>query len=370
MDLYSKYKADIDSLVNNDGRVEIPIGNKVVSDNNNAFIIAEAANNHMCNMSLAKQLVDKAFDAGADAIKFQTYKASKLVREAATLYWNGEETSQLEYYSQLDKFDSNDYKELFDYAYSKGILPFSTPFDLDSANMLNSLSVELYKVASCDLPDYRLLRQLASFGKPIILSTGGSTLDEIDKAIDVIYQEVNFKVILLACMLSYPTPDADANLRKIVALRERYPWMIVGLSDHTEPDENMIIPSVAVSLGARVIEKHYTLDRKMTGSGHFFSVNPGDLTKMISNIRLTETVMGNHGLKVEEVERAACENARRSIVADSFIAEGTIITSDLLGMKRPADGLSPSQIDDVLGKKALKNFDQDELIAMEYLSSK
>jgi len=367
MSLYSRHKDNIDNLVGTDGVIGVTVRDKVIDNNSNTFVIAEAANNHMCDMKLAKELVDKAYEAGADAIKFQTYKAAKLVRADATLYWNGKETSQLEYYSNLDKFDSDDYEELFDYANTKGILPFSTPFDTASATMLNELAMEIYKIASCDLPDHRLLRHIASFNKPIILSTGGATLEEVDDAIDVIYSEGNFKVILLACMLSYPTPDQDANLRKITALKERYPWLVVGLSDHTEPDDNMIIPSLAVSLGAKVIEKHYTLDRTLTGSGHFFSVNPDDLTKMIENIRLAEVVLGEDGFKVAEVEQAAREKARRSIVAEVPISKGSVITSDMLGMKRPADGLPASKIDDVIGKIASKDIDRDEPISLSLL---
>jgi sialic acid synthase SpsE len=369
MNLYKKYKESIESLKNKKGVIEVKIGAKLVSDKSPTFIIAEAANNHMCDMKIAKKLVDNACVAGADAIKFQTYKANRLVRKEATLYWDGKETSQLEYYSNLDKFDKDDYIELFDYAIKKGILPFSTPFDVHSASMLNDLSARLYKIASCDLPDKRLLRHVASFDKPIILSTGGSTLDEIDQAIDVFYQEGNFKIILLACMLSYPTPNKDANLRKILKLKERYPWLVIGLSDHTEPDKNMVIPSLAVALGAKVIEKHYTLDRSLKGSGHFFSVSPEELESMIENIRLTEIVLGNHEFNVEDVELPARKNARRSIVADKPIAKGVIITSNMIGMKRPADGLSPSKIDEVIGKKTTKDIGQDELILMDFLSA-
>jgi N-acetylneuraminate synthase len=368
LELYAKYKKAIEGLQNKDGLIEVKIGKKLLNNGSSTFIIAEAANNHMCDMEMAKKLVDKACEAGADAIKFQTYKADRLVRKEATSYWDGKQISQLEYYSKLDKFDKNEYVELFDYAKEKNILAFSTPFDVQSASMLNDLSAGLYKIASCDLPDKRLLRHIASFNDPIILSTGGSTLEEIDLAIDTLYEGGNFKIILLACMLSYPTLNKDANLRKIVSLKDRYPWMIIGLSDHTEPDENMVIPSLSVALGAKVIEKHYTLDRKMTGSGHFFSVNPEDLSAMIKNVRLTETVLGKHNFNVEDAELPARDNARRSIVAAEPIPKGTIITSDMIGMKRPADGLSPSRIDEVVGKKSTKNIGQDELIALDFLS--
>jgi len=366
MDIYEKYKGEINNKCKN-GRMHINIVDDVVGDERAVFVIAEAANNHMCSIEMAKDMIDRAVDSGANAIKFQTYKAEKLARKGATLYWNGKETSQVEYYSRLDKFEEKDYRELFRYAKTKGIVPFSTPFDLDSAEMLNGVGADLFKIASCDITDHRLLRCVAKFNKPVILSTGASTPDEIDSALDIFYDENNFNVILLACMLSYPTHNKDANLRRITALRKKYPWMVIGLSDHTEPDENMIIPSLAVALGAKVIEKHYTLDREMTGSGHFFSVNPDNLRDMIDNIRLAEITLGCEDLIVDEAEVAARENARRSIVADQFIKKGTIVTSEMLGMKRPADGLPGSVIDQVIGKEAIGDIGQDQLIAFDML---
>lgn len=343
----------------------IRVGERRIGKGEPAFVIAEAACNHMCQLDMARKMIDLAFEAGADAIKFQTYKAEHLARKMATAYWAGQKISQIDYYRKLDKFGVKEYAELFNYAKDKGIIAFSTPFDIDSASMLNELGMQLFKIASCDLPDTRLLRHVANFNKPIILSTGASTPEEIDQAILTIFETGNFQLILLACTLSYPTKNEDANISKIKSLQQRYPGMIIGLSDHTEPDEDMIIPSVGVAMGAKVIEKHYTLDRSMTGSGHFFSADPDDLKKMVLNIRLVETVAGSQELKVFEAEEAARNNARRSIVAAKFIKKGEVITAEMLGMKRPADGLPGYMIDEIIGKKAKTDIEADENIMME-----
>jgi N-acetylneuraminate synthase len=347
--------------------MEIAVCGRMIGDAYPAFIVAEGACNHMCDMSLAYRMIDQAVEAAVDAIKFQTYKAEKLARQGAKLYWEGRETSQLEYYRRLDRFGRDEYEKLFQYARAKGIIAFSTPFDVESASMLNDLGMPLFKIASCDLPDFRLLRHVARFHKPVILSTGGSTEEEIDKAVAAIQEEGNHQLILLACVLSYPTAYRDANLLRIRKIRGRYPDFIVGLSDHTPPDAHMIIPSLGVCLGAKVIEKHYTLDRTMTGSGHFFSVNPDDLKKMVENIRLAETVLGNPALGASKAEEAARANARRSIVADRPIHRGEIITSSMIGMKRPADGLEGFMLDKVIGKRARFDIAADQTISLDML---
>lgn len=340
---------------------------KKIGEGHPTFVIAEGACNHMCDMDLARRMIDAAAWAGADAIKFQTYKAKNLVRKEAKLYWEGKETSQLEYYARLDRFGRDEYRELFDYASEKGIIAFSTPFDLESASMLNDLGMPIFKIASCDLPDSRLLRHVAEFGKPVILSTGGSTPEEIDRAVVDILETGNHRLILMACMLSYPTPNEFANLLQIRSLQGRYPSSIIGLSDHTEPDSHMVIPALATAVGARVIEKHFTLDRTMSGSGHFFSVNPKDLEMMIENVRLAEMVLGNPDLEVAEKEKAARENARRSIVAEVRIGQGEIINSSMIGMKRPGDGLPGWMIDRVLGRRAKQDIGVDEALSLDML---
>lgn len=346
-------------------RREIAVEGRKIGEGRPAYIIAEGACNHMCDLGMAREMIGRAAEAGADAIKFQTYKAERLTRKSAVTYWQGKEIPQIEYYKRLDRFGAKEYEELFAHAREKGIVGFSTPFDLDSASMLNNLGMPLFKVASCDLPDTRLLRHVAGFGKPIILSSGGSTPEEIDRAVATIFEAGNHQLVLMACMLSYPTTNEEAHLLRIRSLKERYPSIVIGLSDHTEPDPHMIIPSLAVALGASVIEKHYTLDRSMTGSGHFFSMNPEDLKKMVANVRLAETVLGNGSLGVARQEEAARNSARRSIVAERPIRQGEVIESSMLGMKRPADGLPGWMMDHVVGKRAKRDIEADEAISLE-----
>ena len=339
----------------------IKIKNKIISKESPVFVIAEGACNHMCNMELAKKMIDEAFIAGADAIKFQTYKAKKLVAEDTSAYWNYSSVkSQYEYYKKLDKFDRPDYKILFNYAKDKDVVVFSSPFDIDSADMLNDLGAPLFKIASCLITDKRLLQHIARFNKPLILSTGGSDLIEIQEAVDTIYSQGNYDLIIMACTLSYPTKNKDAHLLRIRKLAELFPEAIIGYSDHAEPDENMIIPSIAVALGAKVIEKHFTLDRTWTGSGHSFSVDPSLLKKMVQNIRLTEEVLGKEALEVKEAEQKTRESARMSIIARCSIRKGEIIKEDMLIVRRPGLGISPKLLDEVIGKKAKKDISPNE----------
>ena len=344
---------------------EITVGGKIIGVGHPAFLIAEAACNHMCDLGLAKKMIDLAADARVDAIKFQTYKAERLTRKGAMTYWRGKRIPQIEYYRKLDRFGAPEYEALFTHGREKGVITFSTPFDVQSAEMLNDLGAPLFKIASCDLPDSRLLRRVAGFGKPVILSTGGSTMEEIERAVATIFSAGNHQLILMACTLSYPAANEDANFLRIRALKERYPGIIVGLSDHTEPDAHMVIPAVGVALGAKVIEKHYTLDRSLRGSGHFFSMNPEDLKKMVQNVRLAESVLGDGELGVAEAENSARNSARRSIVAEQDIRRGETIESSMLGMKRPAEGLPGWMMDALIGKRAKMNIQADQAISMD-----
>lgn len=346
----------------------ISINGRAIADDQPAFVVAEAACNHMCDMALAKEMIDAAAAAGADAIKFQTYKAEKLVTKDAVAFWGQEKVSQIEYYRRLDRFGRDEYQELFAYADQRGIIPFSSPFDAESTEMLAAIGMPVFKIASCDIPDLRHLRQVADYGRPIILSTGASTVEEIDRALETIFEQGNYQLMLLACTLSYPTRNEDANLRRIQTLRERYPGVIVGISDHTEPDSHMVIPAVAVALGARIVEKHYTLDRSMSGSGHFFAVDPGSLRMMVANIRVTQTVLGDGALGVAASEQKAWESARRSIVAEVAIGKGDLVREEMLGIKRPgSNGIPASELGTIVGKRAVVDIAPDTFITMEML---
>ena len=328
----------------------IEVSGKRIGNNEDVFVVAEAACNHMCDLDLAKRMIDNAAEAGADAIKFQTYKAERLVTSLANAYWGNEKSTQLEYYKNLDKFDQREYQQLFDYAKQRGMVAFSTPFDIESANMLNEIGMELYKIPSCEINNIALLKHVAKFNKPIILSTGAATVVEIDNAVNAIFGEQNYNLVLLACTLSYPTDNENANLNRISTLLKLYPDITIGLSDHTRPDKHMVIPALAVAMGARVIEKHYTLDREWTGSGHFFSIQPDDLKEMVHNIKLAKTVLGTDRLGITTSEQRAVIGARKSIVASMDIKKGTRLTKDMLTFKRPGTGLPPEKLNELIGR--------------------
>lgn len=351
-------------------RKDISVDARVIGKDAPVFIVADAANNHMCVLENAKLMIDKAKEAGVDAIKFQTYKAERLVVRTAQSYWSysGTSTSQFEYYKNLDKFNAEDYRQLFAYAQDKGIICFSTPFDVESAEMLNELGMKIFKVASASIPDIRLLRKIASFKKPVILSTGGATLSEIKETLCIFLEEGNFDIALLACTLSYPTPNEHANILKVKALMREFADFIIGLSDHTAPDENMIIPSLAVPLGIKIIEKHYTLNRSWKDSGHSFSVEPADLKKMVENIRLAELAMGKETVDYTAQEEAARLGARGSIVANRDIKKGERITDSMLAVKRPGSGMCPSKIYEVIGRIAKRDIKEEEQISFENIS--
>jgi N-acetylneuraminate synthase len=349
--------------------LSMKIKNKIISVASPAFVIAEGACNHMCDMKLAKRMIDEADTAGADAIKFQTYKAERLVVEDAAVYWDyASVKSQYEYYKKLDKFDRKEYRELFDYAGEKEIVVFSSPFDAQSADMLNELGVPLFKVASCLIPDKKLIRRIAGFHKPLIISCGASTLAEIKSAVEAVYAEDNYELVLMACTLSYPTDNANAHLLRIRKLAELFPEAIIGYSDHTPPDENMIIPALAVAMGAKVVEKHFTLDRAMSGSGHAFSVDPPLLKKMIENIRLSEETLGSGDLGVRPAEEKTRSSARMSILAARAIKKGEVIKEEMLIFRRPGTGISVADIERVVGKTAKRDIAANEFLGWDSLA--
>lgn len=342
----------------------IKIGDTTIGGDAPTFIVAEGACNHMGDMETAKEMTRQAAKAGADAIKWQAHKAERLTTAHAKPFWDTDETSQLDYYRKLDGFGRDEYAELFEYADQLGIIAFCTPFDVESVKMLDELDMPLFKVASADITNIPLSLAIRRTAKPVILSTGASTRNEIDAALTYLYPS---QVVLMACTLSYPTAPDKANLNRIRTLKTFYPHHVVGLSDHTLPEAYAPIPALAVALGAGVIEKHYTLDRDMPGSGHFFAATPSKLQHMVRLIRTTEDALGHGALGVMDIERLAYEQARRSIVANEDIPKGATIGKWMLALKRPGTGMPPNKVGDVVGKKATRDIAADTLIGLEML---
>ena len=330
------------------------------------LIIAEAGVNHNGSIELAKKLVEKAKEAGVDYIKFQTFKASKLVTKAA---------KQAEYqqknigkegdgqYNMLKKleFTPSQYNELVEYCNLRGVKFFSTAFDFDSIDYLHSLNLGLWKIPSGEVTNYPFLKRIAAFNEPTILSTGMCDLEDVMAAVEALYNNGLFKenLILLHCNTEYPTPFEDVNLKAMDALRQEF-GVEVGYSDHTKGIE---VPIAAVALGATVIEKHFTLDRNMEGPDHKASLEPDELKAMVSAIRNIEKAVGGDGTKhVSESEKKNIAIARKSIVAACDIKTGEVFTEQNLTVKRPGNGISPMRWEEVVGTKAKRDFSEDDLI--------
>jgi len=328
----------------------------------NIFIIAEAGVNHNGDIRMAKELIDAAKSAGANAVKFQTFKAEHLVSKVAQkadYQKQATETdeSQLEMLKKLE-LSFGDFKDLKKYCEKKEILFLSTAFDLDSINFLESLEMPIYKVPSGEITNLPYLMKIASFGKPVIISTGMSDLDEVGLALEVLRDNGAGTMTLLHCNTQYPTPFEDANLKAILTLKERF-GLAVGYSDHTLGIE---APIAAIALGATVIEKHFTLDKSLEGPDHKASLDPQELKTMVTSIRNIEVALGD-GIKQPSVsETMNIEVARKSIVARRNIVKGEIFTQDNLTVKRPGNGISPMKWFEVLGMSAKRDFCEDELI--------
>lgn len=331
------------------------------------LIIAEAGVNHNGSLEIAKRLVDEASSAGVDIIKFQTFKAEKLVSKAAKQaeyqkknIGKGEETQ----YAMLKKLElSNEqHEELIAYCNLKNIRFFSTAFDMDSIDYLHSLNLGLWKIPSGEITNYPYLKKIASYKEPVILSTGMCELSDIENAIYVLVANgvSKDKITVLHCNTEYPTPMKDVNLKAMLEIKENF-GVKVGYSDHTEGIE---VPIAAVALGAAVIEKHFTLDKHMEGPDHKASLEPSELKAMVKSIRNIEQALGSGHKTVSESERKNIEIARKSIVAAKDIKEGEIFTEDNITVKRPGNGISPMEWEYVLGKKAKRDFQEEELIEL------
>jgi N,N'-diacetyllegionaminate synthase len=334
-------------------------GDKLFKDK--CFIIGEAGVNHNGDIEIAKKLIDVACDAKVDAVKFQTFKAENLVtKNAEKAKYQKETTGDGSQFEMLKKLELSyeDHLILEQYCENRGTMFISTPFDFESVDLLQKLNMPLYKVSSGDLTNIPFLMYIAILNKPMIISTGMANLGEVEKAVQAIKRVGNDQINLLHCTSNYPTAYEDVNLSAMLTLKNAFK-VTVGYSDHTEGIE---IPIAAVAMGAKIIEKHFTLDKNMGGPDHKASLNPAELKQMVNSIRNIEKAIGD-GIKVcNKNEESTKKLARKSIVAGKRIKSGEIISYENITFKRPENGVSPLFIDEIVGKVAIYNIDIDEFI--------
>ena len=327
-----------------------------------SYIIAEAGVNHNGSLELAKNLVDKAKEAGADCVKFQTFIANKIVsKNAAKADYQKKQTESAESQHEMLKkleLSFDDFIELNNYCKEIGIEFLSTAFDFESIDFLNQLGMQVWKIPSGEITNLPYLIKIAKLNKKVILSTGMSTMREIEDAVNILKDHGASELIILHCTTEYPTPYEDVNLNAMLAIKERFGYE-VGYSDHTMGIE---VPIAAVALGAKVIEKHFTLDRTMDGPDHKASLEPSELKTMVDAIRNIELSMGTGIKEPADSEKKNIAIARKSIVANQSIKKGDILTETNLTVKRPGDGISPMKWFEIIGTKAIRDFEEDELI--------
>lgn len=331
------------------------------------YIIAEAGVNHEGSMDTAKRLIDEAKEGGADAIKFQTYKAETIASKDSPAYWDTTKEpteSQYKLFKKHDKFWKKEFVELKKYCQKSDIEFMSTPFDVEAADFLNDL-MDVFKISSSDITNKPFIEYICNFQKPVILSTGASFLHEIEEAVYWI-ENKGVPLALLHCVLNYPTDDKNAHLGMIRGLKKKFPNLMIGYSDHTMPKEMKVL-EIATLLGSMIIEKHFTHDKTLPGNDHYHAMDKDDLNKFNKMLDEILTIVGNEKVHALEIESKSRANARRSLVAKQNIPKEKKIDYHDLTWKRPASGISPRFIDDVIGKKAVSEIKADEVLIWEKL---
>lgn len=349
---------------------EIRLGARRITEESLPYVIAEIGVNHEGSLDLARKLIYLAKQGGADAAKFQTYKADLLASTHSPAYWDLTKeptTSQHKLFQKYDSFGPPEYGELARYCEEIEIDFVSTPFDSGAVELLDPL-MPFFKIASADLTNTPLLRLVAGTGKPVVLSTGASTSSEVAEAVKTLRASGCSELSLLHCVLNYPTADDDANLGMITALRHEYPDTLIGYSDHTVPDEQMTSLCTAFLLGARVIEKHFTHDKSLPGNDHYHAMDVHDLSRFLANVARLDRMIGSTAsvasIESEEISRL---NARRSIVLDADAAAGTELSEGMLTYKRPGTGVSPVHWDEVIGRRLARALERDHVLQWEDL---
>ena len=350
---------------------KIKFGDRAVGKSDLPYVIAEIGVNHEGSLATAKLLIESAKRGGADAAKFQTYKAGLIASKFSPSYWDTSKeptTSQYELFTKYDSFGEAEYKELAEHCKKYEIEFVSTPFDLGAVDMLNPL-VRYFKIASADITNPPLLKKVAQTRKPVILSTGASNIGEIDAALAILRGAGASEICLMHCILNYPTRNENAHLGMLIDLRNRYPELLLGYSDHTLPNEQMTSLVSAHLLGAVVLEKHFTLDKTLPGNDHYHAMDEKDLARFQVNVKKVHELLGPTQLKApiatEEISRL---NARRSIVLTRNLKSGHKITQEDLVAKRPGTGISPMSWDDVIGKSVIRDLPEDHILTWDDLA--
>lgn len=342
---------------------------------NKLYLIAEMGVNfydtakqlNISPLEAAKLYIDKAAEAGIDCAKFQSYKANTIVSKNSPAYWDTTKEAtktQYELFQKFDGFGESEYKELCDYTHSKGMDFTSTPFDYASADYLYDM-VDFYKISSSDLSNIPFIKHIAAKGKPMVVSVGAAYLSEVDEAIRAMKEVGNNDISILHCVLSYPTDPKDANLRIIETLKKVFPDVKVGFSDHVAPDPTMMTLATAYILGSEIIEKHFTLDKTLTGNDHYHSGDPEDFKKARANFDMIDTVLGNPEKTVLDCELVPRREARRSLVLTRSMKAGEKITEKDIMPKRPGTGISPKYTDIVLGRAVKQDLEEDTILTWD-----
>ncbi len=331
---------------------------------NGVYIIAEAGVNHNGSLPTALKLIDEAVLSGVDAIKFQTFKAKNLVNKSAkkAAYQEANTSGDQSQYEMLKKLEltEDDFATLKSYCEQKQIEFLSTPFDEDSLELLMAMGMKKIKIASGEITNIPLLRKIASYNVPIIMSTGMCKMSDIALALEELESLGQKDISVLHCNTEYPTPYEDVNLNAMQTIKNTFN-VCVGYSDHTKGIE---VPIAAVALGAMIIEKHFTLDKNMDGPDHKASLEPHELKQMVNSIRHVSQCLGDSVKRLSPSESKNVSVARKSVVAKRKIEAGEVLTEENLATKRPGTGLSPILWDVILGTKAIKDFEEDEMITL------
>jgi N,N'-diacetyllegionaminate synthase len=331
------------------------IGDRAIGDGARCFLIAEAGVNHNGDIRLARSLIDAAADAGADAVKFQSFHAESVAsadapKAAYQIARTGPEGSQLEMLARLE-LSADGHAELFAYARERSLIFCSTPFDIASVDLLERLDVPFFKIASGEITHVPLLRRVARTGRPLVMSTGMADLEEVGSALATLRAAGAGDVALLHCVSEYPAPTAEANLRAMASMRAQF-GVPVGYSDHTLGLE---VAVAAVALGAAILEKHLTLDRAMPGPDHRASLEPAEFRELVREVRGVEAALGDGVKGPGRSEIANRAITRRGVFASVDIRKGTVLTPAMLACRRPADGIPASQFDSVVGRRARRD---------------